>query len=663
MEHLSPEFFADNVDRALADDELRGALRRATDLFSARRREALSKVPDWEELRTEARRIKDETLADLDRHLEQFVENAEAAGVQIHRAVDAEAARRIVEEIARNTGTTEAIVKSKSMTTEEIELNEFLEARGLHALETDLGEWIIQLAEERPSHIIVPAIHKTRAQIGKLFSKHLQTDPSLDAQAMTVVAREFLRERFAAADVGISGVNFAVAETGSILLLENEGNIRLTTSLPRVHIALMGIEKVIPRLADLAVFLRLLPRSGTGQHLTSYQSILTGTKRRPADEGPEEVHIVLLDNGRSGMLASPVTRQSLACIRCGACLNACPVYQQIGGHAYGSVYPGPIGAIITPQLNGGENADALPFASSLCGACVEVCPVKIDIPELLLHLRAESRERGSRMERFAFRMWARVSSSRRAFEWGSAALRLLSRAGLLGVLPPVRAWRRERNLRPIAAKSFRRQWASGLSKTGLSGRDDVEVGRAESEAAPRAPETLAERDALERFVEMVHSVGGQCHQVDDHREVLDHILQELDVSSFVCSDAALLRDVRPEGRVRVEANAERSELLRADAGISTAQWGIAETGTLVLMSDDERHRLASLLPPVHIAVLSRSRIVATLDDAFASVGREKPEEMSRAITFITGPSRTADIELTLVVGVHGPGVLHVIVIP
>jgi L-lactate dehydrogenase complex protein LldF len=194
MEHLSPEFFADNVDRALADDELRGALRRATDLFSDRRREALSRVPDWEELRTEARRIKDETLADLDRHLEQFVENAEAAGVQIHRAVDAEAARRIVEEIARNTGTTEAIVKSKSMTTEEIELNEFLEARGLHALETDLGEWIIQLAEERPSHIIVPAIHKTRAQIGKLFSKHLQTDPSLDAQAMTVVARDFLRK-------------------------------------------------------------------------------------------------------------------------------------------------------------------------------------------------------------------------------------------------------------------------------------------------------------------------------------------------------------------------------------------------------------------------------------------------------------------------------------
>jgi L-lactate dehydrogenase complex protein LldF len=657
MERTTPEFFAANIQRALADDELRGALTRATDLFSERRRKALSTVPDWERLRDHARAIKDETLADLDRYLDQFVANAEKAGVHVHRAGDADAARRIIEAIARQTGTTESIVKSKSMTTEEIELNEYLESCGLHALETDLGEWIIQLAEERPSHIIVPAIHKTREQIAALFAEHLETDPTLDAAAMTAIAREFLRDRFAAADVGISGVNFAVAETGSILLLENEGNIRLTTSLPRVHIALMGIEKVIPRLADLAVFLRLLPRSGTGQHLTSYQSILTGLKREEEDEGPEEMHIVLLDNGRSRMLQSPVTRQSLACIRCGACLNACPVYQQIGGHAYGSVYPGPIGAIITPQLDGGENADALPFASSLCGACVEVCPVKIDIPELLLHLRAKSRERGSLVERMAFGVWSRVMSGRRRFEWGSAALRMWSRVGFFGALAPVRAWRRQRDLRPIAPQPFRSLWASGLAATGAG-----EVRRVEaSPAIPAAePETTA---PVDRFIALVHSVGGHCHLETEVAGALGRLLEELEVSSFLCSDAEILDGVKFPGRTRLDSDASRADLLAAGAGVSCAQWGIAETGTLVLTSDDERHRLASLLPPIHIAVLSCSQIVQTLDDVFERVGRGDPAEMSRAITFITGPSRTADIELTLVVGVHGPGVLHVLLVP
>src|SRR5205085_3864739 len=253
--------------------------------------------------------------------------------------------------------------------------------------------------------------HKTRYQIADLFVEKLGIAPTDDVVMLTATARRVLRQKFAAADIGVSGVNFGVAETGTILILENEGNIRLTTSLPKIHIAVMGIEKVIPRFADLAVFLKLLPRSGTGQQLTAYQSLITGTKRRPGDEGPEELHIILMDNGRSRMLAHPVTRQSLACIRCGARLNACPVYQQIGGHAYGSVYPGPIGAVITPQLIGIEKAAQLPYASSLCGACREVCPVKIDIPRLLLHLRAEISSKqpgGNRRERLAFKFWAAI---------------------------------------------------------------------------------------------------------------------------------------------------------------------------------------------------------------------------------------------------------------
>jgi L-lactate dehydrogenase complex protein LldF len=324
----------------------------------------------------------------------------------------------------------------------------------MQVVETDLGEYIIQLADEPPSHIIAPAIHKTRGQIAELFTAELGMAPTDDIMQLTGTARTTLRDRFATADLGISGVNFAIAETGTIVIVENEGNIRLTTSLPRVHIAVMGIEKVIPRFADLDVFLKLLPRSGTGQRLTTYQSFMTGTKQRATDEGPEELHIVLLDNGRSRMLAHPITRQSLACIRCGACLNACPVYQQIGGHAYGSVYPGPIGAVITPQLIGIEKTSQLPYASSLCGACRDVCPVKIDIPQLLLHLRAEIAPRkGSAAERLAFKLWAKVMTRPALYKMSSVAGRVMQR-----FFPISRAWTNGRDLRPIESKSFHELW-------------------------------------------------------------------------------------------------------------------------------------------------------------------------------------------------------------
>jgi L-lactate dehydrogenase complex protein LldF len=461
--HPSSATFPANVATALGDATLRGALARATDLFGERRAAAIGAVPEWEALREQARAVKAHTLANLERYLEEFVARSEAAGVRVHWARDAKEACALVADIAQRGGA-RRLVKSKSMTTEEIGLNAALARAGCEPVETDLGEWIIQLAGEAPSHIIVPAIHKTKAQIAELFVDKLAIEPSDDVEVLTATARRILRQHFAQADLGISGVNFGVAETGTILILENEGNARLTTSLPRVHVAVMGIEKVIPRFADLEVFLRLLPRSGTGQHLTSYQSLLTGPEPpgegppSGADErgrdGPRELHLVLLDNGRAELLKEAVTRQTLACIRCGACLNACPVYRAIGGHAYGSVYPGPIGAILTPQLFGAQKSRHLPFASSLCGACRDVCPVKIDIPNVLLELRARlqtgaaiggevpARKAGAR-ERLGWRLWAWSSCGPRRFALAAGLARAAQRLGLLRFAPPLRAWAKD----------------------------------------------------------------------------------------------------------------------------------------------------------------------------------------------------------------------------
>jgi L-lactate dehydrogenase complex protein LldF len=487
MNHQTSETFDRNAREALADVQLRGALRNLTDTFGERRKIAITTVDDWEGLRTRARAVKDETLAHLDRYLEEFADNAERAGAKVHWAHDAAEACGIVLQLLSEREATR-VVKSKSMATEEIHLNAALEAANLSPVETDLGEWIIQLAHETPSHIVVPAIHKSKRQIAELFAEKVGIEPTDDVALLTSTARRVLRQRFAEADAGISGVNFGVAETGTFLILENEGNARLTTSLPKIHIAVMGIEKIIPRLTDLDVFLKLLPRSGTGQRLTAYQSLITGVKRNKDDEGPEEVHIVLMDNGRSRMLSHPVTRQSLACIRCGACLNACPVYQQIGGHAYGSVYPGPIGAVITPQLSGLSKSAQLPYASSLCGACREVCPVKIDIPALLLHLRAEvvegtasgtADQKGPVKKKFTehlmFRLYAFAWSRPRLYEWGTRIARLMQRTvmrdGRIGkvsrfiarVAPPLGAWTAARDLRAVAPRSFREQWRDELS--------------------------------------------------------------------------------------------------------------------------------------------------------------------------------------------------------
>src|SRR5437762_8522371 len=461
----------ERATQALRDAHLQEALRASTLRLYEHRLRAVQEVPGFERLRERGRELKREVIEHLDSYLAQFADQVERSGGHVHWASDAAEACAIVIGIAEKAGARE-IVKAKTMVSEEIELNHALEAAGIRAVETDLGEFILQLAGERPAHIVAPAIHKTRQDVAELFQRSLQAEYTTEPERLTLIARRALREMFHRARMGLSGANFAVAETGSVVVIENEGNIRFSTTAPPVHVALVGIEKLIPRFADLGVFLRLLARSGTGQKLTSYTSMLTGP-RRPGEDGPDEMHVVLVDNGRVRALADPKMREALYCIRCGACLNACPVYRKIGGHAYGWVYSGPIGALITPQLAGLERARELPFASSLCGACREVCPVKINIPDLLLHLRSKAQEetqappkpKGSPVtERTSMRMWAWAMKRPWAYNLGASLARLAQRFGAREgwirsvALYPLSRWTEGRGLPALAPKSFRQTW-------------------------------------------------------------------------------------------------------------------------------------------------------------------------------------------------------------
>jgi L-lactate dehydrogenase complex protein LldF len=465
--HRGPEDFQEHAKKALQDAPLQQALQLLVTNFVPRRVNAMAALGNAEELRTEARAIKERTIARLDEYLALFSTQAQRTGVQVHWAVDAAEAREIITGIAQRIGA-KVIVKGKSMATEEIHLNTHLEERGYEVVETDLGEYIIQLAGETPSHIIAPAIHKTRQQIAALFHERLGTPYTEAIPEMTQIARQTLRERFLQADMGITGANFAIAETGSIVLVTNEGNGRLSSTMPRVHVALVGMEKVIPRLSDLAVMLKVLTNSATGQKISSYVTMLTGPRRAHDLDGPEELHVVFLDNGRSGILRS-ANREALYCLRCGACLNVCPVYQNVGGHAYGWVYPGPIGAVLTPMLTGLDTAQHLPRASTLCGACRDACPVKINIPHLLLNLRHQLVERHDtpRAERALFTLWSWIMRHPQVYK---AALALAALAqqpfviqGWLSKLPgPFAGWTQSRDFKAVASRSFRQRWQDTL---------------------------------------------------------------------------------------------------------------------------------------------------------------------------------------------------------
>ena len=465
-QHEHHEFLAASA-AALADADLQGALSQLGDTLGARNRAAFAALEDSSLLRDRARAIKDAALTNLAEHIETLEASVVGNGGAVHYADDAAEARRIILDLLETRGA-RRIVKSKSMTTEEIHLNAALAERQISAVETDFGEYIIQVAGHRPSHLVAPAIHLRTPQVAELLSRDAGQPLPADAEQLAAYARRRLRAEFAAADAGITGGNFLVAETGTLVLVSNEGNARLTTSLPRMHIALVGIEKVIPRLADLPVFLKVLARAATGQKLSIYTSLVTGPRRPGELDGAEEFHLVLLDNGRSRILAGPL-RESLFCIRCGACLNACPIFRTVGGHAYGGVYSGPIGAVLTPLYDGLAANHHLPHASSLCGACQAACPVKIAIPEMLIQLRQRLHEQPGELgrgESLAYRVWSfamRRPILYRLATWLATrtARRVVrpARTGWINRLPgPLAGWTQSRDFPAPATERFRDWW-------------------------------------------------------------------------------------------------------------------------------------------------------------------------------------------------------------
>ena len=459
--------FQERARQALSDVSLQRAMAKARGGFVDHRRDAVDALPEFDAIRDAARDIKDHVLANLDGYLELYEQKVVENGGQVHWARDADEACRIVAKICKD-AEAKTVTKGKSMVSEEIHLNPVLEAAGMTVVETDLGEYIVQLAGETPSHIIAPAVHKTREQITDLFHEHHSplgyTDRVTQREALVNEARSVLRERFVAADVGITGANFLVAETGANVIVTNEGNGALTSCLPRVHIVTAGIEKVIPSLDDLSVLLRVLARSATGQEFSAYTSLYSGPRRTDEIEGPEAYHVVLLDNGRSRLLGGQY-QPMLRCIRCGACLNHCPVYGAIGGHAYGWVYSGPMGSVLTPLLNGFDQAMDLPNACTLNGRCKEVCPVRIPLSDLLLKHRLEQHDRrlNTIFGRFLLSAWAWLARRPRLYQ-GVMALplwlmhRLGKRRGVLSRLPGLGGWTDSRDFPIPARRSFLRQW-------------------------------------------------------------------------------------------------------------------------------------------------------------------------------------------------------------
>jgi L-lactate dehydrogenase complex protein LldF len=712
--------------QALQDSQLRHNLRAATHTIRDRRAAAVAELDDWTQLRISAAAIKDHTLRHLDHYLEQLEGAVAAAGGEVHWAEDAAAANRIVTELVRATGDTD-VVKVKSMATQEIGLNQALAEAGITAYETDLAELIVQLADDRPSHILVPAIHRNRAEIRDIFRRYmaawgrpapaeLTDDPAELAEA----ARLHLRERFLQSNVGISGANFVVAETGTLVVLESEGNGRMCLTLPRTLISVVGIEKLVPTWRDLEVFLQVLPRSSTAERMNPYTSTWTGVT---GGDGPQSFHLVLLDNGRTATLADTVGRQALRCIRCSACLNVCPVYERVGGHAYGSAYHGPIGAILTPQLGGmrTELERSLPYASSLCGACYEVCPVAIDIPEVLVHLRGRAAHpatpgpnRTGVLERAAMRATAAVMLRPHVY---TVALRAATRCRR--VVPrrlpgPGAAWTDTRELPEIPTESFRDWWRRARLQRPEppTVRHGTRFSALWRLAARPASRTVARPPTLggprERTLERVRTALADVDTEPDvipiprdyqrgHREADPVVLSELLATRLAEYRAvvhlteegelpALLgrlltthgtrrlavaaglpagwwtglqegRRVLTDPDDRTGDHLAAADLDAVDSVLTTCAVAIAETGTLVLDGGPGQGRRAlTLLPDHHVCVVSPETVVSSVPEA---IGRLDP---TRALTWISGPSATSDIELRRVEGVHGPRNLEVVLL-
>jgi L-lactate dehydrogenase complex protein LldF len=665
--------FRKRIREAIANPVLQRALDQNAERRLQAKESAYASIPNVEDLRQHFREVREKTVNNLDTYLAQLRENLQAHGIHVHWAESAERACQIVLHIAYDHNAS-LIAKSKSMISEEIALNHALEKAGLQVVETDLGEYIVQLRGEPPAHIITPAVHLLREDVGETFARELGMPYTTDIEVMTETAREKLREVFLSADIGISGVNCAVAESGTLCLVTNEGNGRMVTTLPPVHIALLGLERIVPTLPDLVSFLQLLPPAATGQSITSYISLIQAPRGTKDPDGPSERHVILLDNGRHAMADSPLA-ESLLCIRCGACLNACPVFQEIGGHAYGSVYPGPIGSVISPGLFGVKAYGHLAKASTLCGACQEVCPVMIDLPTMLLRVRKAYVTQGaSKPMRWGMRAFAWLMAHPRRYRWAKTlaswfSLVMPREDGWIRMLPPpFAAWTATRRFPRFAPRSF-------LTKTKTRPVPDSErkQGFEEAMPTPAQPYAVADEDLTARFKRELEELGGEFFACEKNHapECIAAALHDLGVHSVMTWDAheplvgSVLPHLTNEGFQMVSpelpfgrdpqrtSHMALDSLQHVEAGLTGAVAGLAHTGTVVIPGGWGRSQLASLLPPVHLAVIAADTIHATMNNWLAESGERLLREAPQ-VSLISGPSRTADIEMTLTTGVHGP---------
>lgn len=674
------EYFHARIDLALADTDLQAALDGNAEKRIAGRLQAFASVTDYQARRQRAHAIRADVVANLDSYLEKFIQRVQDNGVIVHQAANASQAVQIILEIIQQNHA-KLVAKSKTMVSEEIHLNHLLEAAGLRVVETDLGEFIVQIRGETPSHIITPAVHLRRGQVGQTFHEKLGVPYTESIPEMTAVARRTLREVFLSADIGLSGVNFGVVETGTLCVMTNEGNGRMVTTVPPVHIALMGMERIVPTLDDLALMMSLLPRSATGQKMTVYASLLHAPRQANDSDGPAQRHLVLLDNGRHELRLTPLA-EILYCIRCGACLNACPIFREIGGHAYvgrngkGATYTGPMGSVLSPALFGQAEFGHLARASSLCGACKEACPVDIDLPKLLLRVRAGGKQ--IEAKRTPMHVPGTLNWGLRLFTWAARSpWRFHAAQKLAGVfsrlaapsspwikLPAFTGWGYAKDFPRPALRLFHEQVASQITtaaqadQTGApteSSMIKAKAGSISSEASPSSLATVVER--IHQFEAELTALDGKftCCQPTELAEQICALLQERGITSIMAWESnqlpgGLLDFLRGKG---IQITHQPDPL--AGAGITGALAGVAETATLVLPGGSGRPLTASLLPQVHIAVLKAEDILPDM----AAALRLPEVRRCAATALVSGPSRTADIEMTLTLGVHGPKEVHV----
>ncbi len=684
--------FRTRIRASLANPGLQDALdKNAEHRLVARQTAFDSLTEELQVLRQRAHALRAETIANLNQYLSQFIAKVQTNGILVHRAADAAQANQIILDILRQ-NQAHKIIKSKTMVGEEIEVNQALEAAGFEVVETDLGEYIVQLRGERPGHIITPAVHLLRSDVARTFQEKIGLPYNEDIPTMTAAARRILRQTFLDAQAGISGVNFGVAETGTLCLVTNEGNGRMVTTLPPVHIALMGIERLVPTLDDLALLLSLLPRFSTGQKLSVYTSLIHGPRRPGELDGPNQRHLVLIDNGRSALANSPLA-EILYCIRCGACLNACPVFREIGGHAYVGIhdqptaYSGPIGSVISPALFGQPEFGNLARASSLCGACKEACPVDIDLPKLLLRIRAgvihnnltpgcsplhgEGKNLAPTTLHVGLRAftWIARSPTRYAAALHLAGFfsRLLAPFSSWLRLPAFTGWGYRRDFPRPASHSFRGRYGKSLSKPATEqqaistqpttiGNEQTPIRSIGSLATKSKIQPLTS-NLLDRFEAELTALGGslvRC-KVNQLPKLLLAFLNTRGINRLQTWDAASLPDGLLTALEQAGIQAQSTPSPEIKVGLTGALAGIAETGTLLLSSAPGQPLTASLLPEIHLIILNASDLTDTLLHAFQQVDLCQ----SAASVLISGPSRTADIEMTLTIGVHGPGDVHV----